>query len=70
MQRQNVSSSNIKSIGYDRESQTLEIEFNSGGIYHYFNVPVAIYENLMSASSHGKYLHQNIKDVYQFSEVG
>jgi hypothetical protein len=69
MQRQNVSSSDIKSIGYDRESHILEIEFHSGGIYQYFNVPVVVYENLMSASSHGEFFHQNIKDVYQFSKI-
>jgi hypothetical protein len=69
MHRQNVSSSDIKSIGYDRESHILEIEFHSGGIYQYFNVPVTIYENFMSASSHGEFFHQNIKDVYQFSKI-
>ena len=38
MIRQPVSSSNIRSIGYDSESNTLEIEFHSGGVYQYFGV--------------------------------
>lgn len=38
MIRQPVSSSNIRSIGYDSKSNTLEIEFHSGGVYQYFGV--------------------------------
>ena len=69
MIRQPVSSSNISSIGYDPESRTLEIEFHSGGIYQYFNVPESIYNALMSASSHGSYFHRHIKDQYQWTKI-
>lgn len=33
MERENVSSSNLASVGYDEENEILEIEFNHGGIY-------------------------------------
>ena len=69
MIRQPVSSSNIRSIGYDPESQTLEIEFHSGGIYQYFNVPVSVYDALMRASSIGGYFHRYIKDRYRWKKV-
>lgn len=69
MNRQTVTSSNIASIGYDANSQTLEIEFLNGGVYQYFDVPQYVYEELMNASSHGQYLAQNIKGVYRFSKV-
>ena len=69
MIRQSVSSSNIRSIGYDTESRTLEIEFHSGGIYQYFNVPESVYNALMSASSHGSYFHRHIKDQYQWTKI-
>lgn len=69
MNRQPVTSSNIASIGYDANSQTLEIEFLNGGVYQYFDVPQHVYEELMNASSHGQYLAQNIKGVYRFSKV-
>ncbi|MDD2440037.1 MAG: KTSC domain-containing protein [Methanosarcinaceae archaeon] len=69
MIREFVISSNLKSVGYDEGIQTLEIEFNSGGIYRYFGVPKYVYINLMSASSHGKYFHQYIKDNYRWSKV-
>ncbi|GAG86662.1 unnamed protein product, partial [marine sediment metagenome] len=57
MIRQTVSSGNIRSIGYDTKFQTLEIEFQDGGVYQYFNIPESIYSALMSASSHGSYFH-------------
>ena len=65
MNRQAVTSSNIASIGYDADSQTLEIEFLNGGVYQYFDVPQHIYDGIMSADSHGQYLAQNIKGAYR-----
>ena len=65
MNRIPVSSSNLVSVGYDEESETLEIEFQNG-IYQYFDVPKTIFEELMSTSSKGRYFNQNIKDDYQY----
>jgi len=70
MVRTSVSSSNIASIGYDSGNSTLEIEFHNGGIYQYFNVPETIHNGIMSASSHGTYFHEHIKDVYEYRKVG
>lgn len=53
MERQLVSSTNLHSVGYDQDSSTLEIEFHSGGIYQYINVPVHVYTGLMTSSSKG-----------------
>ena len=69
MYRQPVSSSNIASIGYDQSSQTLEIEFNDGAIYQYFDVPASVYEGLMGANSHGQYLAQNIRGIYRYNRA-
>lgn len=69
MNRQSVSSSNIASIGYDANSQTLEIEFLNGGVYQYFDVPQYVYDELMAAGSHGQYLARNIKGTYRYSKV-
>ena len=69
MIRQTVSSSNIRSIGYDAKSQTLEIEFQDGDIYQYFSIPKSIYNALMSASSYGSYFHCYIKDQYQWTKI-
>ena len=69
MNRQPVTSSNIASIGYDAESQTLEIEFLNGGVYQYFDVPQHVYDGLIIADSHGQFLAQNIKGAYRYSKV-
>ena len=69
MERQPVTSSNINSIGYDEATRTLEIEFNNGTIYHYFDVPIYVYQELINAPSHGKYLAANIKGVYRYSRA-
>ncbi len=68
MTRQGVSSSTIRSIGY--EYSTLEIEFNTGSVYQYSGVPVGVYQGLMSASSHGTYFNAYIKGVYPYRQVG
>ncbi len=69
MQRQPVSSSNIASIGYDGQSETLEIEFHDGSVYQYFNVPSVAHDGLMAASSHGSYLSAYIKGMYQYQRL-
>ncbi len=69
MKRQNVESSDLLSVGYDEDTQTLEIEFNSGGIYQYYSVPQNIYEGLMNASSHGKFFYEYIRGNYHYRKV-
>lgn len=63
-----VISSNLARVGY--ENGILHIEFNSGSLYAYYNVPERIYEGLMSASSHGSYFHANIKGIYDYERIG
>ena len=71
MNRTPVTSSNLKSVGYDAASSTLEVEFLHGGIYQYSNVPESRYSGLMGASSHGEYFDANIKKAgYSFRKVG
>jgi hypothetical protein len=66
MQRQFVSSSNLRAVGYDEWSNTLEIEFRSGRVYVYFAVPYERYTGLMNAGSKGRYFHYNIKKVFNY----
>jgi hypothetical protein len=69
MDRVSVSSSNVDSVGYDSDSQILEVEFNSGDIYQYSDVPEYIYDDLLSAGSVGQYLNQNVKNSYSYNQV-
>lgn len=61
MNRTPVSSSNLRSIGYDSGTGTLEVEFLNGGIYSYSGIPATAYAGLMAASSHGSYFDAHIK---------
>ncbi|MDP3819094.1 MAG: KTSC domain-containing protein [Methylotenera sp.] len=69
MERTAVTSSNIASVGYDTDSATLEIEFNNGTIYQYFDVSEQVFNELKGASSVGGYLASNIKGIYRYSRV-
>lgn len=69
MDRQKVSSSNIASIGYDINSNTLEIEFHDGGVYQYYGVGESVYVSLMSAASHGSYFSNFVKDRYNCRKI-
>lgn len=69
MERQHVRSSNIRSIGYDVSTLTLEVEFDNGCIYQYSNVPTYVHERFMSASSKGRFLNDHIKDRFRFKQV-
>lgn len=71
---QAVSSSNLASVAYDFESQTLEIRFleaskNTTGTARYSGVPLAVYRGLMSAPSHGRYHWASIRNRYPFVYV-
>jgi hypothetical protein len=72
MKRQNVQSSELRSIGYDPHTRTLEVEFHArGSIYQYYGVPPAIHRRLMHAESHGKYFNKHIRNRnYLYKKVG
>jgi hypothetical protein len=69
MRRINVNSSLIRSVGYNAVSQILEIEFQSGAVYQYQNVPKIEYDELMRADSHDSYFNQEIKGAYLYFRV-
>ena len=68
MEREMVSSSNIVSVGYDPNSETLEVEFR-GGVYEYYNVPQFMYDRLMEAGSIGTFFNAEIKDSYACAKL-
>ena len=68
MERTIVLSSRIKSIGY--EGQVMEVEFNSGGVYRYDNVPEEVYKGLMDAKQPGKYFDSNVKGKFDYKKIG
>lgn len=70
MERQYVTSSNILSIGYDPDNMILEVEFTTGAVYQYYDVPQSIYDGLMAADSHSTFLSAYVKKGgYRYAQV-
>ena len=66
-----VKSSDLKSVGYDPPTRTLEVEFKRGRVYRYEGVPPDIFEKMSSARSIGKFFHQNIvRGDFRFKRIG
>lgn len=63
MERQQVRSSSLASVGFDPATNELEIEFREGAIYRY-SVPRRIHQELMAAESMGAYFARRIRHTY------
>lgn len=55
-----VESEMLIAVRYDEEPQHLDVIFRTGEKYRYLRVPRTEYEGLMSADSHGQYMHKHI----------
>lgn len=62
-----VESSNLKSVSY--ENQDLYVLFHNGGFYKYLNVPENLYDQLLNASSKGKFLNEKIKKIFKYEKI-
>jgi hypothetical protein len=67
MKREPVSSSTMASVGY--ADGTLEIEFENGHVYRYYDVPVQTHAELLRAASKGQFFNARIRAVYRFERV-
>ena len=57
-----MKSSAIRSVGYDVATKRLEVEFISGTIYQYVDVPENLYIDFMRAESKGAFFDRNIRN--------
>ncbi len=69
MERKPVESSMLASVGYDPASRTLELEFNSGRVYRYYDVEPEVYVELMEADSKGRYFLSEIRGAYRYAPM-
>ncbi|MPZ59931.1 MAG: KTSC domain-containing protein [Propionibacteriales bacterium] len=70
MKREPVTSAALRSVGYDPETWTLEVEFVSGDVYQYLEVEPEDVEALIRSGSMGRFLNQHIKPRYQYVDLG
>ena len=64
-----VLSREIEWIGYEHKRNMLQVEFIVGAIYQYENVPETVYQEFLTAPSHGRFFESNIKNKYQVRKV-
>ena len=69
VKRRHVSSSAIRSVGYDDQLHLLEIEYVSGDVYRYYYVPASEYARLEKAPSKGAYVNLEIKPKYPYDKA-
>jgi hypothetical protein len=63
--RQSVQSSAIAKVGYSKRRHILEIEFVNGAVYRYFDIPVSVHRDLMSAESKARFYDSDIRRHYR-----
>ena len=69
MERTEITSSNIRSVGYDPDTLVLEIEFVAGPIYQCKGVPAYIFDDMFVAKSAGTYFAVAVKNKYPYERV-
>jgi hypothetical protein len=74
MKRQKVKSQAIESVGYEPDTETLEIEFKGrgdkpGNVHQYPGFPAAEWAKFQAASSIGSHFAQFIRGKYESFKV-
>lgn len=69
MQLDPVKSSVVAAIGYDYRGRKLFVEYVSGNLYRYEDVPAGVYRDFMDARSKGEYLNDHILCQYEYEQI-
>ena len=69
MTRDSVNASILQSVGYNEQYETLEVEFQNGAVYQYYNCPKPIYDELMNSASKDQLFNLRIRDRLPYSRV-
>jgi hypothetical protein len=69
MDKIEIESSTIKSIGYDDALNFLEVSYKKGTTYRFYDVPQDLFEDLMESKSKGKFLRENIEKKFETEKV-
>ncbi|WP_343226717.1 KTSC domain-containing protein [Lysobacter auxotrophicus] len=56
-------------MGYDAQSKILEIEFESGAVYKYFDVSPDLHAGLINAASKGAYFADHLRWAFDYEMV-
>jgi hypothetical protein len=69
MQLQSVNSDQIYAIGYDDAIESLVIVFQNHRVYQFFEVPQAVYHELLRADSKDQYMQASVIGQYAYAQL-
>lgn len=69
MKLQAVESSTIEAVCYDETTSNLEVIFNSGKTYRYFEVPQTVCLELMESDSKESYILSEVIECFPYEQV-
>jgi len=64
-----VKSRMILGVRYNKDTREMDVVFRTGEKYRYKRVPQSVFEGLMSAESHGQYMHKRVLKRYDFERL-
>ena len=64
MQRKRVNSSKLRSVGYDEQTRTLEVEMSNGQVFQYSGVYPEVYRRFMAAPNPTTFYDDKIAEEY------
>lgn len=64
-----VGSDAVRSLGYDQHRHELDVEYPSGDVYRYEDVPPQEIMALMKAESLGTFINARIKPRYRYRKL-
>ena len=70
MERQNVKSRILRSVGYNDSSKILEIEFQNGLVYQFLDVPPKVYADLIHSGEIGKFFTDKVRTRFRTKQIG
>ena len=69
MPQSDLNSTSLNAVTYQDQQALLELEFKSGAVYHYLDVPPKIYGALLRAESKGVYFNRYIRNRFAYAKI-
>ena len=64
-----VDSSLLSWLDYSADERRLRLGLRDGQVYDFLQVPSAIYNKLLTASSKGRYFNEHIRNHFQYQRL-
>lgn len=68
MEMKKVNAGNLRAIGYDAATRTLQVE-TTAGTYQYASVPADVFRRLATSASMWSYYRDNIEDEFAAKRI-